>query len=224
MNLSDLKAPFAPNKISWRIGSTNADKSKGMALAYIDARDVQDRLDAVCGIGGWQNRYIPMHDKKTVCEIGIKIGEAWIWKSDGAGDSDVEAEKGSLSDAFKRCAVKWGIGRYLYDVEPPWVTITPAGRSFKIADHEYKRLENLLSKDSKPEEQDITDGVKNWCDQQKEKIAACKTLPELMEWLDKNGGDLLKPALSSGLDRLLKKNRPAFDDLKTYYLQRLTKV
>ncbi len=152
MNLSDLKAPFAPSKISWRIGSTNADKTKGMALAYIDARDVQDRLDEVCGVGGWQNRYVPMHDKKTVCEIGIlimheytNVQPEWIWKSDGAGDSDVEAEKGALSDSFKRAAVKWGIGRYLYDLESPWVAITAAGRSFKIAEPEYKRLEALLA-------------------------------------------------------------------------------
>jgi hypothetical protein len=158
INLDALKAPFAPNKISWRIGSTNADKSKGMALAYIDARDVQDRLDEVCGLGGWQNRYIPMHDKKTVCEIGILVHREdfavagvyaeWVWKADGAGDSDVEAEKGALSDAFKRSAVKWGIGRYLYDIPSPWVAITAAGRSFKIADHEYTRLEALLAKDA----------------------------------------------------------------------------
>lgn len=166
INLDALKAPFAPSKISWRIGSTNADKSKGMALAYIDARDVQDRLDDVCGADGWQCRYVPMHDKKTVCEIGIRhfvhgspelddrgawknpTAFEWIWKSDGAGDSDVEAEKGALSDAFKRAAVKWGIGRYLYDIPSPWVAITAAGRSFKIADHEYTRLEGLLAKDA----------------------------------------------------------------------------
>ena len=155
MELSDLRKPFAPNKISWRIGSTNGDKTKGMALAYIDARDVQDRLDEVCGIDGWQCRYIPMHDKKTVCEIGIRVftlmakvsdgKEEWIWKSDGAGDSDVEAEKGALSDAFKRAGVKWGIGRYLYDLDSPWVEIESAGRSYKIAKHEYARLEALLA-------------------------------------------------------------------------------
>jgi hypothetical protein len=38
-----------------------------------------------------------------------------------AGDSDVEEEKGAISDAFKRAAVKWGIGRYLYDMPTPWV-------------------------------------------------------------------------------------------------------
>ena len=52
-----LTAPFDPARVSWRVGSTNKDKTRGMALAYIDARDVMDRLDDVCGPEGWQRRY-----------------------------------------------------------------------------------------------------------------------------------------------------------------------
>jgi hypothetical protein len=122
MDFDKLRAPFPPERVSWRVGSTTADKKKGMALAYIDARDVMQRLDDVCGPGGWQNTY-PHANGKTVCAIGIKVGEDWIWKSNGAGDSDVEAEKGALSDAFKRAAVLWGIGQYLYDLDSPWVTL-----------------------------------------------------------------------------------------------------
>lgn len=139
-----LAAPFEPSQVSWRVGSTTGDKKKAMALAYIDARDVQARLDAVCGPGNWQCRY-PHAAVKTVCEIGIKVGDEWVWKADGAGDSDIEAVKGSLSDAFKRAAVRWGVGRYLYDVESPWVEIEPAGRSFKIAAHELQRLRGTLA-------------------------------------------------------------------------------
>ena len=47
-----LAEPFPPDAISWRVGSTTQDKSKGMALAFIDARDVMDRLDLVCGPAG----------------------------------------------------------------------------------------------------------------------------------------------------------------------------
>ena len=114
-----------------------------MALAYIDSRDVQDRLDQVCGPAGWQCRY-PHAGQKTVCEIGIRVGNEWIWKADGAGDSDVEAEKGALSDAFKRAAVKWGIGRYLYDLDSPWVAIVQKGNSYVIAENELTRLQKLL--------------------------------------------------------------------------------
>lgn len=141
--LKDLAAPFDPKRISWRVGSTTQAKDKGMALAYIDSRDVQDRLDTVCGAGGWQCRY-PHAGQKTVCEIGVKIDGEWVWKADGAGDSDVEAEKGALSDAFKRAAVKWGIGRYLYDLDSPWVQIVQKGKSYVIAETEMARLHKIL--------------------------------------------------------------------------------
>jgi hypothetical protein len=134
--------------VSWRVGATSGDKSKGLALAYIDARDVMQRLDEVVG-AEWQCTY-PHAGTKTVCSIGIKVGEEWIWKSNGAGDSDVEAEKGALSDAFKRAAVMWGIGRYLYDVDSPWVQIEAMGRSFKIKDSEKPRLRAVLVKGYRP--------------------------------------------------------------------------
>lgn len=143
IDLSKLAAPFPGKSISWRVGSTTKDKSKGMALAYIDARDVQDRLDAVCGPQNWMNRY-PHANGKTVCEIGIRINGEWVWKADGAGDSDVEAEKGALSDAFKRAAVRWGVGRYLYDLDSPWVELEQRGSTHVIAKHELERLAKLV--------------------------------------------------------------------------------
>lgn len=145
MNLAQLKEPFPADRVSWRVGSTNADKTRGMALAYIDARDVQDRLDTVCGAHLWQCRF-HLLGVTTVCELGVKVGEDWVWKADGAGATDFEGEKGALSDAFKRAAVKWGIGRYLYDVDAPWVAIEGSGKSFKIKPDEMAKLRGALGK------------------------------------------------------------------------------
>ena len=142
MDIHKLAAPFPPDCVSWRVGSTTKNKDKGLALAYIDARDVMERLDAVCGPENWQDRY-EFHGSRTVCYLSIRIGDEWITKADGAGDSDVEAEKGSISDALKRAAVKWGIGRYLYDMPSPWVEIEAFGRSFRIAKHEQDRLAKI---------------------------------------------------------------------------------
>ncbi|MBW3095674.1 Rad52/Rad22 family DNA repair protein [Pseudohoeflea coraliihabitans] len=115
-----LAAEFPRDAVHWRAQSVTKDGTKAMALAYIDSRDVQDRLDQVCGMDGWQCRYSHA-EIKTICEIGIKVDDEWIWKADGAGDTQVEAQKGAISDAFKRAAVKWGIGRYLYDMPTTWV-------------------------------------------------------------------------------------------------------
>ncbi|WP_300573482.1 Rad52/Rad22 family DNA repair protein [Phenylobacterium sp.] len=148
-----LAAPFPADAVSWRVGSSNKKKlqretgkqdvkaTKGQALAYIDARDVMDRFDAVCGPGGWQNRYSHA-DRKTICEIGVRSPDGeWIWKADGAGDSDIEAEKGSLSDSFKRAAVRWGVGRYLYHLPSPWVDLDEREQ---IKDADRRKLEGIL--------------------------------------------------------------------------------
>ncbi len=123
MDLELLRRPFKVKEISWRVGATYQDKA--IALAYVDARDVMKRLDDVCGIEGWQNRYSHVTAQGVVCDIGIRspteLGHVWIWKSNGAGETNVEGEKGALSDAFKRAAVLWGVARYLYKLPTVWV-------------------------------------------------------------------------------------------------------
>ena len=114
-----LSEPFPEAAIHWRVGSTNAKRlgvkpweaTRGRAFAYINARDVMDRFDEVCG-HEWQAEY-PF---QGCCRIGVKIGDDWVWRANGAGETQVEAEKGQFSDAFKRAAVLWGVGRYLYDI------------------------------------------------------------------------------------------------------------
>ncbi len=150
MNVSllmlELREPLPPSKVSWRVARVVDDKGetgKAQVLAYIDARDVMERLDYICGLDGWQCRYSHTANK-TVCDIGIKINGEWLWKSDGAGDTDVEAEKGALSDAFKRAAVRWGIGRYLYDLGNNYAEVTKRGKTWFITPEGQKTLEKLL--------------------------------------------------------------------------------
>jgi len=138
-----LCEPFPVESVSWRVGNTKADKSTGMALCYIDARDAMDRLDTVCGPAGWQNNYSEGMQGSIVCNIGIRIGNEWIWKADGAGNTDFEAEKGALSDAFKRAAVRWGVGRYLYYMDSPWMPIQPKGKSFEFTKEAVGKLNHF---------------------------------------------------------------------------------
>ena len=145
----ELREPFPPAKVSWRIARVIEEKDikgKAQVLAYIDARDVMERLDYICGVDGWQCRYSHTATK-TVCDIGIRFGTEWVWKADGAGDTDVEAEKGALSDAFKRAAVRWGIGRYLYDLGNNYAEVMKRDERSKtwfITPEAMKNLEKLL--------------------------------------------------------------------------------
>lgn len=136
MNLND---PFPASTIHWRVGATNSDKSQGIALAYLDARDVMDRLDE-CMPGLWQCRYPWSDGKRVCCEIGIYNTNEWMWRSDGAGETDYEGDKGAFSDAFKRAAVRWGIGRYLYDLPNAWVPIEQRGKSYVFSKETQKQL------------------------------------------------------------------------------------
>lgn len=120
MRLIDLAAEFPREVIHWRSQTLTRNGDKALALAYLDARDVMDRLDEVCGPEGWQDKYVETVKGRIICSIGIKVGDEWVWKSDGAGDTAVEGEKGGISDALKRAAVKWGIGRYLYRLDAVW--------------------------------------------------------------------------------------------------------
>lgn len=136
--LAAFAAPFDPAAISWRVGSTNkkkfeaksAEKRRGQVLAYLDARDVQRRLDEVAA-ADWQCRFSSMPNGTMCCEIGIRFNGEWVWRANGAGsvgnvrgDDDREMqEKAIYSDALKRAAVMWGIGRYLYDIDSPWIEL-----------------------------------------------------------------------------------------------------
>lgn len=116
MNLEDLKKeiPF-----KWRVQSAN--QYGASCVAYIDSRQVQDLLDEVCGVENWQCKF-EEHKGNLFCSIGINttngtgvdIDHLWVWKSDCGTESNVEKQKGEASDAFKRAAVMWGIGRFLY--------------------------------------------------------------------------------------------------------------
>lgn len=94
---------------------------KATMVAYVDARDIQNLFDDAVGPENWQVNY-SIVDKQMFANIGIKVlhedgTSEWIWKSDGGTESNVEQEKGLISDCFKRAAVTWSAGRFLYDLE-----------------------------------------------------------------------------------------------------------
>ena len=59
------------------------------------------------------------------CRITIRLGDEVVSKMDVGVPSNFESEKGECSDAFKRCAVKFGIGRDLYHVGTLYAQCNP---------------------------------------------------------------------------------------------------
>lgn len=112
MNLKDLTKEI---QYQWRVQSFSKQKPSCSCVAYIDARDAMNLLDEVVGSCNWQDDYRVIHGQ-LFAGIGIKCGEEWVWKWDTGTESQTEKEKGIVSDSFKRAGVKWGIGRFLYDL------------------------------------------------------------------------------------------------------------
>ncbi len=141
-----LAAPFDPADVSFRVqGRANEQTGKAQVVAYVDARAVAARLDAVVGPGGWAFEWQPINvDAKgevTLAKGTLIVGG--VAKSDAGSASNFEASLGAVSHCFKRAAVLWGIGRYLYDVGSAYVSVEKGGR---IADAVLRDLRGRLPK------------------------------------------------------------------------------
>lgn len=90
-------------------------------LLYKTARTDAALLDEVYP-DAWQNDF-KVIDGKMYGGIGIKVNSEWLWRWDCGTESNMEAEKGEASDAFKRAGFKWGIGAELYS--SPFVLVKP---------------------------------------------------------------------------------------------------
>lgn len=126
--MRDLSEPFPPGAVGWKPQSVKGNRA--IALAYIDARDVMDRLDKVFGPDGWEDKYEVLEEGSVRCILRLRFGSHWVEKSDVGSQSEQpdggDRMKAAFSDALKRTAVKLGIGRYLYYLDTSWSDYDPA--------------------------------------------------------------------------------------------------
>lgn len=126
----ELSKPFPATEIQWKVQVVSRDKRRALVLAYLDARAVMDRLDAVVGPTGWSDSYevYPAdastngHTVQAKCRLTIlSIAKEDVGEGSMPGDQSSSSVKAAVSDALKRAAVKFGIGRYLYKLDGVWV-------------------------------------------------------------------------------------------------------
>jgi len=114
-----------PIPYKWKVQNYN-DKNnptKASCVAYIDARDVMDLLDKAVGFNNWEDQY-RYENNQWLCGLTLHFENGISrtkWDTGTAGN--MEAEKSAISDSFKRAAVKWGVGRFLYDLDIKWIDI-----------------------------------------------------------------------------------------------------
>ena len=138
-----LHAPFDPCELEWRFQKTGKQGNGGVMLPYVSARAIMDRLDQVIGAGNW-NDSLRVHgegERRTwVCTLSVELADGKaVVHEDVADETHVEPAKGGASDALKRCAVKLGIGRYLYYLPKFYVEDQPRP-SHKWTEHIAQHL------------------------------------------------------------------------------------
>ena len=140
--LKKLREPFRKEELEFRVGATNNDKSMGLALAYVQVRAIQNRLDELFGVDGWTVSYKEI-SAGFICSLSIKINDRWVTKEDGAGMTEYESVKGGISNAFKRVASSgFGIGRYLYNAKKNWYPIRQQGKGYIFTETPVLELNN----------------------------------------------------------------------------------
>lgn len=149
--LAVLTKPFPDNELSVKVQSLSKNKDKAMLCLYISHTDVAKRLDEVDPgwmfetkfIGTVSSDAVTVEGALTVC--GVKrVGV-------GCGDD----AKSAYSDALKRAAVLFGVGRHLYDQENAWVPYneqTDRYRVFTIEEYRAALGKRFQAAPQKPQE------------------------------------------------------------------------
>lgn len=131
-----LREPFTLDELEWRVQLTGKDRNKpgdkAMMLPYVDARAIMRRFSTVLGIGHWRTATRREGAETWICRIEAKIGDDWVWHEDVSDETDIEATKGGASKALVRCAVRFGVGAYLYEMDFQWVVLEgqPGGKGY----------------------------------------------------------------------------------------------
>jgi hypothetical protein len=180
-----------------RLKIQNTAGSAAQVAAYIDARLVFDRLDLVCG-KEWSARFeqLPRRLLPPPCDRGGQpLARPPIYvrcqlTAFGVTREDVgegEDPKAAFSDAIKRAAVHFGVGRALYAMRAPWLREGDA-------DGELRRnRKGRLVLDERTEE---------WCRQRYER------------WLEDRGRRLFGEPLEHGDEAGRRASRPRPDPVR----------
>ena len=131
-----LAAPVAHDVIAWRQdGKATVRDGRYFArfVAYIDANTVRERLDQTVP-GEWDLTLellpaIPGEDGDgSLCSFKARLQVLGVIREDIGTGRDY---KQASTDAFKRAAVRFGIGHELYGYEQNWVEVDSEGKYAK---------------------------------------------------------------------------------------------
>ena len=122
-------------------------KDKIGMLLYIDSRAVTNYLDEWVGCMNWSSEFYEVNGQ-LMGKLGIwdETKQMWVWKSDTGSESNIEKEKGLISDCYKRLLSRWGV-TYLYTA--PDIVLDDDGygnKGYKVSEINYtnKQITHLV--------------------------------------------------------------------------------
>ncbi len=135
---AELEVPFPAHQVQWRVTNTSSDKKRGQIMPYADPRAYTDRLNALFTPQGWTRNYrvetmnnitrikkgetivsgkVLVTCTVTINGLGEHSGTGEEWADDDNGMTAADAQ------AFKRACSCFGLGRYFYYFQAPWVDL-----------------------------------------------------------------------------------------------------
>lgn len=150
-DLTILKATFPRESLGVKVQSISKDKSRAMLVLYLQHTHVQDRLEQVDP--AWSTEVLREERTGDTVYVRIRMTVKGVTRENVGEGSD---PKGAYSDALKRCAMLFGVGRYLYDSPTVWADYSEQRDRFRHwTMDDYERALNGSSS-SKPSRTSVT--------------------------------------------------------------------
>lgn len=137
-DLGKLSRDFPDSALRVRVQQLSKDKTRALLIVYVSHPDVQARLDEIDP--AWSCHAIEQREIGETVYVRMRLTVKGISRENvGEGDQP----KAAFSDALKRCAMNFGVGRYLYDWEKKWVDYSESRDRFRewtIEDYYGRKL------------------------------------------------------------------------------------
>lgn len=151
--MEKLSQPFDSGLIQWKPQVTNKEKTKGLAVAYVDVRAYQDRLNELVE-GDWSDN-LELLNGGTIAISRLTIYGVTRVDVGEASKEDQNTVTSAVAQAFKRACVKFGLGAYLYKLPKAWVAYDRDRKTF--TDAALEQLAHMLNGGKAPEGTEVAE-------------------------------------------------------------------
>jgi hypothetical protein len=193
-----LRRPFTPEAIKFKVQSVFKENTGCVVVAYIDARLVVERLNAVIP-DGWSPTY---HETSKPDHLECRLTVDGVTRPD-VGQSPKGLSKDLYSDALKRAAVHFGVGVSVYAL--PQITVWMRDAKGRI---ELRKGTIVLTEEGHR-------ALRDWYGRWLEKVGE----PRFGKALDHGDseGQTIDPDVETG-DEFVPEPAPALEDAKAQQL------